>query len=772
MDTVSNKLPSNNLEWHQLGQAYLDLGWTIIPVDSNKKPLVKWKQYQARKPTADELKEWSEKSNLSGFAIVTGKISRVVVLDLDRGSMFDTSSVPLTPHSQTGSGGHHYFFKAPAEIELGNAAGFIEKTDFRGEGGYAILPPSKHPSGKQYYWIESPVDTPLADLPISLIEQLTQSPKKEELTAKVKEEVNIFEGVGESKRNDSATKVVGFLMKFIPQDQWENVVWHLLKGWNRLNQPPLSETELRSVYESIAERAIFDSQGNEKPNQAQIIVGMVLDSPIKLFTNQFHEAVLTLPDSSFLTCKIDSEMTRHLLFKMFWDSEGKPPNAEGVNNAIKTLQGIAVFDQPQIEVFNRVGRKGNTVYYDIGDGTHIVRISPDGWTLEAESPIYFRRFSHQKKQVLPQRGGNLLELFKFINVQQDPQKLLVLTFLVVSFIPDIPRAMLILHGDQGSAKSTLLRLLRELIDPSEVALLTPPDSIRELVQFASHHYTIFLDNLSEIAPNFSDAMCRLITGDGFTKRQLFSDDEDVLYAYKRVVGICGINQVATKPDLLDRSIIVPLERIPDSMREEEKQLETEFEQVKPYLLGSLFDAVSTTLRLTPTLKLTSKPRMADYFKYATAAAKHFNFTEEQLADAFNQNVKQQNEEAIDSSPVAQTLIEFMVNQSTWQGKSSELYDKLEDIADKIKIKKGFPKAPSWLWRKIKDIRPNLMACGISISKEKQLEGTYIVIEKHAAIASNATISPAEPESSHASNGSNASTVEDLSEEELKNALGA
>ncbi len=772
MTTVSNKIPSNNLEWQELGQAYLDLGWSIIPVGSDKKPLVKWKEYQDRKPTVDELKEWCEKSNLSGFAIVTGKISGVVVLDLDQGSKFDTSVLTPTVHSQTGSGGHHYFFKASVEIELGNATGFIEKTDFRGEGGYAILPPSKHPSGKQYFWLENPIDTTLADLPASLIEQLTKVPKKESLTAQVKEEINIFEGVGESKRNDSAAKVVGFLMKYVPQDQWEAVVWHLLKGWNRLNQPPLSETELRSVYESIAERAIFDNQGSEKPNQAQIIVGMVLDSPIKLFTNQFHEAVLTLPDSSFLTCKIDSEMTRHLLFKMFWDSEGKPPSAEGVNNAIKTLQGIAVFDQPQIEVFNRVGRKGNTVYYDIGDGTHIVKISPDGWTLEAESPIYFRRFSHQKKQVLPQRGGNLIELFKFINVQQDPQKLLVLTFLVVSFIPDIPRAMLILHGDQGSAKSTLLRLLRELIDPSEVALLTPPDSIRELVQFASHHYAIFLDNLSEIAPNFSDAMCRLITGDGFTKRQLFSDDEDVLYAYKRVVGICGINQVATKPDLLDRSIIVPLERIPDGMREEEKQLEAEFEQIKPYLLGSLFDAISTTLRLAPTLELTSKPRMADYFKYATAAAKHFNFTEIQLADAFNQNVKQQNEEAIDSSPVAQTLIEFMANQSTWQGKSSELYDKLEDIADKIKIKKGFPKAPSWLWRKIKDIRPNLMACGISINKEKQIEGTFIVIEKNAATASNATITPTQTESSHASNGSTASTVEDLSEDETMKLLGA
>lgn len=732
MSTISNKTPSTQLEWLELGKTYLELGWSIIPIGSEKKPLIKWKEFQDKKPALEDVQKWSAHKNLTGYALVTGKTSSVVVLDLDQGSKFDAKVLPSTPHSQTGSGGHHYFFRQP-DFEIPNATSFIEKTDFRGEGGYAILPPSKHPSGNQYFWLESPDEVPFAEMPVDLIEQLRQPPVKDKLSATVKSEENIFEGVGESKRNDSAAKVVGFLLKYLPQDEWQRVALPLLQAWNQLNKPPLQSSEIEAVYSSISQKAVNSPQGgSERPSQAQILVGMVLSSPIKLFTNQFKEPVLTLPKTPFLSYKIDSDSTKQLLFKMYWDQEGKPPGSEAVSAVIKTLQGIATFDRPAIEVFNRVGRKGKAIYYDMGDNTHIVKITADGWSVEVEAPVYFRRFSHQQPQVLPKRGGNLREITQFMNIKLDEHKLLVLTFLVASLIPDIPRAMLILHGDQGSAKSTLLRLLRELIDPSQVALLTPPDSIRELVQFASHHYALFLDNLSDISPSLSDALCRLITGDGFTKRQLFTDDEDVLYAYKRVAGICGINQVATRPDLLDRSIIVPLERIPDSQREEEKFLWHDFEELKPMLLGSLFDAVATTLKLAPTLKLHTKPRMADYFKYATSAAMHFGFTEGDLLGAFNQNVRQQNEEAVESSAVAQTLIEFMSNQTNdWIGKSSELFDVLEAQADKLKIKKGFPKSPNWLWRKIKDVRPNLMAYGLDVTKNRELAGTYITISKQA-----------------------------------------
>lgn len=768
MPTITNRTPANNQEWKELGEYYLSLGWSIIPVTNDKKPLIRWKEFQTKQPTSEQVGEWASNSKIAGYALVTGSISGVVVLDLDEGSEFDASTLPATPFSQTGSGGRHYFFKSP-EKPIKNAAGFVKNTDFRGEGGYAILPPSKHPSGNQYFWLSNPEVTELAEMPVSLIDSINGN---QQLKLSVKSDENVFEGVEKSTRNHSATQVAGSLLSRYPKDEWEAVVWPLLQGWNTQNKPPLSTTELRAVFDSIAEREEGqpeqDDGGSNRPSQAKLLVEMVLSSSIKLFTNQFHEPVITSPETGFLTFKISSSATKQLLFKMFWDSEGKPPSSEAVSNAITTLQGIATYDRDKITVFNRVGRHKDTIYYDIGDGTHVVAIDNDGWSIDSSCPVYFNRFSHQKPQILPKRGGNLEEILAFMNVQDQQQKLLILTFLVVSLIPDIPRAMLVLHGDQGSAKSSLLRILREMIDPSQVPLLTPPDSIRELVQFASHHYAVFLDNLSTLSVSLSDALCRLITGDGFTKRQLFTDDEDVLYAYKRVAGLCGINQVATKADLLDRSIIVPLERIPDGDRREEKNLWQRFKTDKALILGALFDAVAATLRTVHDIELTTKPRMADYFKYATAAAIHLGYTEQDLSDAFNQNVKQQNEEAIDSSPVAQTIMEFMRNKSNQELRSSDLYKELFEIAENLKIKQGFPKSPTWLWRKIKDVRPNLMAYGLNVTKEKMEDGTYIRIIKTATTASS-TAAP-DNSGSESTGSTDNKTVENMTEEEIKGAL--
>lgn len=243
------------------------------------------------------------------------------------------------------------------------------------------------------------------------------------------------------------------------------------------------------------------------------------------------------------------------------------------------------------------------------------------------------------------------------------------------------------------------------------------------------NYAFYLDNLSHLPVWLSDGLCRLVTGDGFTKRELYTNDEDVLYSYRRIAGISGINQVASKADLLDRSILIQLERITENQRKEEKELWSEFDEVKPYLLGAVFDAVSACLKTAPSLVLSSRPRMADYFKYATAAAIHLGWKEEDLIRSFEQNTVLQNEEAIDSSPVATTIIQFMETQNEWQGSSTELYTKLEIIADNLKIKQGFPKSPNWLWKRIKEIRPNLLSKGITANRERNNTTNLITLTK-------------------------------------------
>lgn len=247
----SNIITSNNVEqsWIEIGKEFMEHGFSIIAVGNNKKPLFSWKDYQTKKATLEEIEKWISMDSFAGFAIITGKISNLFVLDIDNGADTNGLQIPNTVAAETGSGGKHYYFKYPKEIELGNSGGFRKKMDTRGEGGYVIAPPALHPNGNTYKWIKD-LNTEIAEMPQWLVDELQEN--KRTLADWLKS--GILNGVGESMRNESATKVVGMLLTKFPKDEWEEKVWPLVQGWNQKNNPPLGEDELRTTYESIAKR--------------------------------------------------------------------------------------------------------------------------------------------------------------------------------------------------------------------------------------------------------------------------------------------------------------------------------------------------------------------------------------------------------------------------------------------------------------------------------------------------------------------------------------
>jgi len=701
------EVPSKSELWFQTGKKYLDIGWSIIPVGIDKKPLYSWKPYQYEHASIEQLQQWSTNPSLTGFALVTGKLSGVFVLDIDEGSQFDLASLPPTPNSRTGSGGKHFFFLLPTNDELRNSGGFQPHTDTRGEGGYAILPPSKHPNGKNYEWVIDPFSTPLATIPQTLIEQV-RKPLFQKKLVPVNE--NIFSGVGESLRNDSATRVIGKLLHQFKQEDWDSEVWPLTQAWNSKNAPPMSESELLTTFNSIKRKALeglSENVSKNGTNTAGKLVSLVQESSLEVFLNQFSEPCITSPECDFVAYLLKSKKAEQLLFKLFWDKYKKAPGTKAVTEARNILEGKALFEKTEIRTLhNRIGSLGGNIYFDIGDNENVIHISSIGWSVEKTSPILFQRFNHQKVQTLPIDGRSLKELLSLVNVSSSESQLLLLVSLVISFLPDIPRPILALNGAPGSSKSTLLRFFREFIDPSYVPLVTPPKNIAELAQLASHNYVVYFDNLSNIPVWLSDCLCRLVTGDGYAKRELFTNDDDILYSHKRVVGICGINQVATKPDLLDRCVIIALELIDSTKRREESELWHTFNQLKPEILGSILNCLSYVIQIAPTLEIKSKPRLADSFRYSLAAAQFFGYTEQDLEKAYNFNIQSQHEEAIEASSVAQVVIEFMSDKHSWSGTSTGLHSELQTVAEKLKVK--FPKTPNWVWREINEVRLNFI----------------------------------------------------------------
>ena len=233
------------------------------------------------------------------------------------------------------------------------------------------------------------------------------------------------------------------------------------------------------------------------------------------------------------------------------------------------------------------------------DDGHFIKITrQEGWELISETPIpLFVRYN-QIPQVEPDRNYELEIFDKFLeltNIKDEQNKLLLKVHIVSLFIPEIAHAILILHGEKGSAKSTLQNMIKLFVDPSKPTLLTIHKERSEFIQQLSHNYIAFYDNVKHVPYWLSDEACKAVTGIGQTKRKLYTDNDDIVYEYKRCLGFNGINISLTEPDALDRSIMIELERIPKEKRRLESEIISEFMKIRPKLLAYIFDILSKAL---------------------------------------------------------------------------------------------------------------------------------------------------------------------------------
>lgn len=239
----------NSPNWLETAKQYFKQGMSIIPVDGQKRPLMAWKVYQTKYASTEEIKSWINLENFTGFGTTTGSLSGLLVVDIDHGANTDELDFPDTPTVKTPHGGLHYYFKYPKNKTIKNFAGIRPKIDIRGEGGMVVMPPTKLSDGGVYEWMQD-LTTPIADIPDWLSKELQNKPPLERLATE------ILKGVPQSQRNSSATQVVGKFLKYFKTDDWESTAWPAVKGWNLQNQPPLNESELRQVFDSIAQREI------------------------------------------------------------------------------------------------------------------------------------------------------------------------------------------------------------------------------------------------------------------------------------------------------------------------------------------------------------------------------------------------------------------------------------------------------------------------------------------------------------------------------------
>ena len=260
-----------------------------------------------------------------------------------------------------------------------------------------------------------------------------------------------------------------------------------------------------------------------------------------------HHEVLPLRGRAF----------RSWLARCYYEAEKGTPGAQALADATNVLEGQAVHDGPEAPVYVRLAQHEDAIYLDLADPDwRVVEITKDGWRVITDPPVHFRRPGGIKTLPAPQEG-TIEPLRGLLNVAPEGWQLFI-AWLLAALRPNGPYPILVLHGEQGSAKSTASRIARALIDPNAAALRARPKNGHDLMIAATNGWVIALDNLSSIQPRESDALCRLSTGGGFATRTLYENGEETIFEAQRPVILNGIGDIATRSDLLDRALVLEL----------------------------------------------------------------------------------------------------------------------------------------------------------------------------------------------------------------------
>jgi hypothetical protein len=223
------------------------------------------------------------------------------------------------------------------------------------------------------------------------------------------------------------------------------------------------------------------------------------------------------------------------------------------------------------------------------------------------------------------------------------------------------------------------------------------------------------DNLSGIKEWLADALCRIATGGGYSARQLYTDADEVIFEAMRPVVLNGIPDLATRPDLADRAIILKLPTIPKTKCRTETEFWAEFDKASSRILGFLLDAVSTALERRDEVKLEEIPRMADFCIWAEAAGPAFGWRPGQFTEAYQGNRDTAVSMTVTADVVAEAILALIEDIHEWEGTASDLLDKLNlQVSDQIKRSDQWPKAPNKLSNRLRRAAPGLRAMGLEV----------------------------------------------------------
>ena len=439
---------------------------------------------------------------------------------------------------------------------------------------------------------------------------------------------------------------------------------------------------------------------------------------LDLFKTESEEPYLTIEG---MTHRIVSAEFKELLWKQHFLEFGKEASCCRLKQVIKFLYMYGKTLAPVKKVHQRFAKIDDAVFIDMGTPDFAaIKITRDSVTMEFNPQAKFIRTKVQRTIGAPavkSSPKDLERLKKYIPFKTEEDFTLLVSWLLGCMNCDGGYPVLFLLGEQGSAKSSTCRLIKDLLDASSVLLRNLPKSMQELMIAASNDFILCFDNISKITDTQSDNLCKLATGAAFTARRLHSTAAEVQLIAKNPCVSNGINCFPARQDLLDRSIIITLDYIAPENRKTDKELMDSWEQDRPLIFGALCQAASAALRNYDAVSERDLPRMADFAKWVIAAEESLPWEKGLFMKTMRNLRSKIVEDALDADPVAMAVLKLMKDRAAWNGNATDLLTALESCIDQDRRRyPGFPKIANHLSRELERVSAFLREKGILIEK--------------------------------------------------------
>ena len=432
-------------------------------------------------------------------------------------------------------------------------------------------------------------------------------------------------------------------------------------------------------------------------------------------------------------CDIDSpEFKGYLRLEIIADNLGGM-TAEDIVQYIHDFHLVYGNDDminPRVRTAGKL-RDGSVEYALYDRERHVIAITPNGYDITNTSEHKFLQKSTNAKQVLPKETDKSLQELMHPYVSASKDKFLLFIIWLVQAVCEGNHSMLVIIAKAGSGKSTLTKMIRDILDPSTLGAGKLVSKGDKLITTLTNSYVVAFDNLRELTRDDSDTLAVAITGGTYSKRQAYTTNSIAVYDLHNTIIANGLDILPEEADLAQRCLCLELESI-EEKRVSDSEIAKNFERDLPFILDAIFNTISKAMTIIKNISPRRKPRMLDSYEEMLAIALSLGISEEKFERIYFKNIDYINKMRANNDlvyAVREYMTRYNNGRRSLEGTANEVYTKIYKNYSGSKV--SLPGSASQFTRKVKGEYASLLAAGFIVNVDDTHEdGTHVKIIKN------------------------------------------